>query len=59
MRRPYFKPVRASVTDDGYPVRGAVLITADPPGGVRLWSNLQDTRRSVRRVVRELREVRP
>lgn len=57
MRRPYLKFQRGWTTDDGYPVRRAVLITADPPGGTRHWSNLHDLRRSLARILRELRRA--
>lgn len=58
MRRPYLRYSPAWVDDDGDRVRAAVMITADPPGPWRHWSNLSDFRRSVSRVWRELREVR-
>jgi len=54
MRRLYFKRVRPFVTDDGYRVRGALLVTADSPGGFRLWSNAADTRRTFKRVLSQL-----
>lgn len=58
MRRPYVKLSRSWVTEDGYPVRAAMMVTADPPGATRHWSNLRDFRRTLRRVYRELRGVR-
>lgn len=59
MRRPYIRYQPPWVTDDGYPVKRAVLITVDPPGHTRVWSNLfgGNFRRTTRKVWRELRGV--
>lgn len=55
MKRPYFRYQRAWTTDDGYPVKRALMVTADPPGPFRHWSNVADFLRTAKRIMRELR----